>query len=95
MTLVINDATYQALGLDIEGIRMARVADGRSVESKVTSPVYIRWKNRNTACPARLLPGAKNVLLGAIPLEDMDLMVDMAHQCLVGVHGDEPLDEID
>jgi hypothetical protein len=31
------------------------------------------------------------VLLGAIPLEDMDLMVDPVNQRLVGVHGDEQL----
>lgn len=95
MTLYIDEATCAQLGLDITGTRMARVADGRSISSKVTSPVGIRWKNRYTSIPARVLPGAENTLLGAIPLEDMDLMVDMPHQCLVGAHGDEPLEEID
>jgi hypothetical protein len=27
----------------------------------------IHWKNRDTACPALLLPSAEEVLLGAIP----------------------------
>jgi len=29
------------------------------------------------------------ILLGAIPLEDMDLIVDPAKQELIGAHGDE------
>jgi hypothetical protein len=41
-------------------------------------------------CRPWVVPGAKEVLLGAIPLEDMDLMVDPVRQQLVGVHGDEP-----
>jgi hypothetical protein len=39
--------------------------------------------------PALLLPGAEEVLLGAIPLEDMDLVVDPAVRELKGAHGDE------
>lgn len=94
ITLIINKTTCQELGLEIEGTRISRVADGRRVEASVTSPVHIRWKDRETVCSARMLHGAKNTLLGAIPLEDMDLMIDMEHQCLVGVHGDQPVDEI-
>jgi hypothetical protein len=36
-----------------------------------------------------VLPGAEEVLLGAIPLEDMDLIVNPARQELTGAHGDE------
>jgi hypothetical protein len=42
-------------------------------------------------CQAWVIPNAKEILLGAIPLEDMDLMVDPAGRKLVGAHGDEPL----
>jgi hypothetical protein len=38
-----------------------------------------------------VLPGSEDVLLGVIPMEDMDLMVDPKHQEVVGVHGDEAL----
>jgi hypothetical protein len=37
------------------------------------------------------VPGAEEVLLGAIPLEGLDLMVDPTRQELTGAHGDEPL----
>jgi hypothetical protein len=53
-----------------------------------TDPVNILWKNRQTTLSAVVIPGAKNVLLGAIPLEAMDLMVNPVTQELVGVHGE-------
>ncbi|MDR2746552.1 MAG: hypothetical protein LBB77_03815 [Treponema sp.] len=42
-------------------------------------------------CTVRALvdTGAEEVLLGAIPLEDMDLIVDPAGRELRGAHGDE------
>jgi hypothetical protein len=53
--------------------------------------VEIHWQDRDTTCPALVLPDAGEVLLGAIPLEDMDLMVDPVRQVLTGAHGDEIL----
>jgi hypothetical protein len=50
--------------------------------------VNIRWKDRHTSCPAVVIPGAKSILLGAIPLEDMDLIINPLKQELVGAHGD-------
>jgi hypothetical protein len=65
------------------------MANGDRVIAKVTDPVAVHWKNRETACPALVIPNAKAILLGAIPLEGMDLMVDPVNQQLVGVHGEE------
>jgi hypothetical protein len=48
-------------------------------------------KYYSTAVPAIVLQGAGEVLLGAIPLEDMDLIVDPARRELTGAHGDEVL----
>jgi hypothetical protein len=56
---------------------------------RYTEPVKIYWEGRNTACPAIIIPGADNILLGAISLEDMDLIVDPQGRQLVGAHGDE------
>jgi len=36
-----------------------------------------------------VLPSAKEVLLGAIPLEGMDLIVDPARQTVIGAHGEK------
>jgi clan AA aspartic protease len=88
-TLVINEETRQKLGLVVRGLRRATLADGTSAPYQVTEPVEIHWKNRDTTCPALVIPGTARVLLGAIPLEDMDLIVDPQRQQLVGAHGDE------
>ncbi|GHV94648.1 hypothetical protein AGMMS50293_09680 [Spirochaetia bacterium] len=88
-TLVITEDLRQQLGLEIEGKRRTHFANGEKTECGVTEGVNIRWKDRHTTCPAVVIPGAQFVLLGAIPLEDMDLIVNPAKQELVGAHGDE------
>jgi hypothetical protein len=64
-------------------------ANGSRQECGFTEPIIVRWKKRLTAVNAVVIPGAKSILLGAIPLEGMDLMVDPVNQCLTGVHGEE------
>ncbi|MDR1929231.1 MAG: retroviral-like aspartic protease family protein [Treponema sp.] len=90
-SLVINEELCKTLGLSIRGLRSAELADGSKQNYQVTEPVEIHWKNRDTACKALVLPGARDVLLGAIPLEDMDLIVNPAQLELPGAHGDEIL----
>ncbi|MDR1147750.1 MAG: hypothetical protein LBK66_03885, partial [Spirochaetaceae bacterium] len=56
----------------------------------VADPVEIFWNDRDTISRPIVLSGETDeVLLGVYPLEEMDLMVDVVHQCLVGAHGDE------
>jgi len=88
-TLVINDEQSQKLGLLPNKDQAVHLADGRRLVCKVVSPVQILWKNRDTTCEAIVVPGARTVLLGAIPLEAMDLMIHPKKQELAGVHGDE------
>jgi len=88
MSLVINEELQQKLGLKVMRIRSALVANGQRVTCKETEPVEISWKDRGSSLNAVVIPGAKSVLLGAIPLEDMDLMVNPVTQELVGAHGD-------
>jgi len=88
MSLVINEELQQKLGLDVTKKRYALVANGQRVSCYETDPVNIIWKDRDATVCAVVIPGAKIVLLGAIPLEDMDLMVNPVTQELVGIHGD-------
>ena len=88
-TLVINEEVRQKLGLRIENYRQATLADGTVQSYAQTEPVRIHWKERNMICLPMLLPGAKEILLGAIPLEEMDLIVDPKNQELTGRHGDQ------
>jgi clan AA aspartic protease len=90
-TIVITEEIQQKLGLVIEGLRRATLADGVSTLYQLTEPVEIRWEDRFTTCRALVVPGADHILLGVIPLEDMDLMVDPTRQELTGAHGKEAL----
>jgi len=91
MRLVINEDIRAKLGLTVESSRTVYVAGGAGVSCKVTEPVRIRWKNRDATCRAWVLPTGDDVLLGVIPLEEMDLAVDTVNQELYGIHGDEPV----
>ncbi|MDR0313198.1 MAG: clan AA aspartic protease [Treponema sp.] len=88
-TLVINEAIRQQLGLEIESTQSAELADGSSQTYSKTEVVQIHWKNRNSACKALVVPNTSEVLLGAIPLEDMDLIINPSAQEITGAHGDE------
>jgi len=90
-TLVINEDIRQKLGLKTIETSESTLADGKTNTYDVTGGVKIRWKERSTILPAIVVPEADDILLGALPLEAMDLMVDPVHRRLVGVHGDKPL----
>jgi clan AA aspartic protease len=90
-TLVINEDVREKLGLTIKETSESTLADGKANMYDVTEGVEIRWKDRYTVLPAVVVPDAKDILLGALPLEAMDLMVDPVHGQLVGIHGDQPL----
>ena len=88
LNLVINEEVRQKLGLSITGESTALIANGQRVKCQLTEAVYVHWKNRKTPCSAVVIPEAKAILFGAIPLEGMDLMVDPVSQEVVGAHGD-------
>jgi len=89
LNLVITEELRRKLGLGVKGERTALIANGQRVTCKMTDAVEVYWKDRETVVPAMIIPGAEKVLLGAIPLEAMDLMVSPATQEVVGVHGDK------
>ena len=87
-TLIINEATREKLGLKVKKTSETTVAGGAKVPSRITEYVEVRWKDRNTACEAVVLSDEEEVLLGAYPLEGMDLMVHPKRQEVIGAHGD-------
>ena len=93
-TLVINEEIRQLLGLEIKATRQAELADGTKSKYGLTEPISVQWKNRTTICQAMVLPTSSEVLLGAIPLEGMDLIVNPISQELVGAHGEDILHKI-
>ncbi|MDR2418181.1 MAG: hypothetical protein LBD79_03920 [Treponema sp.] len=51
--------------------------------------VEVRWKDQNTACETVVIPDEEEVLLGAYPLEGMDIMVHPKRQEIIGAYGDK------
>ena len=88
-TLVISEELCRQLGLELVGTSPARQADNKKVTVYVAEPVEVHWKNRVMTCQPWVFSDSGEVLLGAIPLEDLDLIVDPTQQVLVGAHGDE------
>jgi clan AA aspartic protease len=88
-TLVMGEDICKKLGLSIEGLRRVTLAGGEKLVARVTEAIEIHWKNRKSTCNAMMLPGEHEVLLGAIPLEDMDLTVNPKKLELEGAHGEE------
>jgi clan AA aspartic protease len=62
------------LGLDVLQEREVRLADGSCVSVPYVGPVLVQFKNRTGVMGALVL--GDEVLLGAIPMEDMDLVVN-------------------
>ena len=88
-TLVIGEDMRKKLGLAVVGTRTVTLAGGSKAYCNVAEPVQICWKDRTSLTSPWVMPGEEDVLLGVIPLEEMDLIVDPVGQKLVGAHGDE------
>jgi clan AA aspartic protease len=81
--LTIDTSIKTQLGLDVFETMEVELADGSNQECEIVGPVDLRFKNRSTTCRALVLPGATEVLFGAIPLEGLDVLIDPKTQQLV------------
>jgi clan AA aspartic protease len=88
-TMVINDATREKLGLETTRTAPGILADGTQSEYKLAGPLEISWKDRSVICEALVIPDADENLLGAIPLEAMDLTINSRNEEIIGAHGDQ------
>jgi clan AA aspartic protease len=89
--LVINEQLFQQLGLDVMEERETTFANETKETCKVTEPLVINWEDRITTMPALVVNNVPDLLLGVLPLEGMDLIVDTVNQKLVGAHGNKPV----
>lgn len=81
--MCINESVQEQLQLAIVEKRKGQLADGRIVEYEVAGPIEVRFKNRRCVVDAMVLPGDNEMLLGSIPLEDMDVMIHPSRQELI------------
>jgi clan AA aspartic protease len=87
-TLIINEVLREKLGLAVVNKFDASLAVGSKTPCSVTEPVQIYWNGRSSSVQAWVLPNEDEILLGVIPLEEMDLIVDPSNRRLIGAHGD-------
>ena len=81
--LTINDDIKNQLGLPVIDKDLAELADGSIVDVDIVGPVDVRFENRRVTADAMVLPDATEILLGVIPLEGMDVMIDPKRQKLI------------
>ena len=81
--LCINEHIRNQLGVPTIRRHEAEFADGSLRMVDIVSPIEVTFENRGTTCEAMVMPGDAQVLLGAIPLEGMDVCVDPKRQRLI------------
>jgi clan AA aspartic protease len=87
--MAINENIQEQLQLPFKEKRKSIMADGSIVEHDVVGPIEVKFKNRSAVCNAIVLQGSNEPLLGAIPMEEMDVMIHPRKQELI-VHPDHP-----
>ena len=73
--MAINETIQEQLQLPYKEKRKSIMADGSVVEHDVVGPIEVRFKNRTAVCNAVVLQGDNEPLLGAIPMEEMDVLI--------------------
>jgi clan AA aspartic protease len=81
--LAIPELIKKQLDLQKVGELEAELADGSSIPLEVVGPVEVRFENRRTSVEALVVPDQTTVLLGAIPMEGMDVLVDPKRERLM------------
>src|SRR5882757_1492279 len=74
--MAVNEDIVACLGLPVaEEKRPIELANGKVVRLDVVGPIEVRFANRMAICSAFVLPGDSEPLLGAIPMEEMDVLI--------------------
>jgi clan AA aspartic protease len=81
--LVINEEIKDQLNLPVRGTQTIKLADETLLEVEIVGPVEVRFEDRTTSVRAYVLPGLEEILLGAIPLEGLDVIIDPLRERLL------------
>ena len=88
--IVLPQEAVEHLGLGRHGKTIVTFADDRRGEWEVAGPLTLRFGNRQGIFDCLVGPPASEALLGHIPLERLDLIVDPLKQTL-SVRPESPL----
>jgi hypothetical protein len=81
--MCINEQINGQLQLRERGRIPATLADGSIADLALVGPLEVIFENRRANVDALVLPGDAEVLLGAIPREYMDVLVDPRRRRLI------------
>ena len=81
LTLCIPEHMALQLKLETNNQREVTTADGRKQMVPYVGPIEILFENRNCFVGALVL--GDEVLLGAVPMEDMDIIISPSHRKLI------------
>jgi len=81
LMLCIPEHIAVQLDLQTESLREVTVADGRAMKIPYVGPVKVMFENR--LCFVGALVMGDEVLLGAVPMEDMDLLLSPSRQTVI------------
>ncbi len=83
LMLTINENIQEIMQFPVVEKKRFQLANREIGEYDLVSSVELRFKNRRTLCEAIVLPRDSEPLLGAIPMEAMDVVILVARQELV------------
>jgi clan AA aspartic protease len=79
----ITETVQEQLNLPFIEKRKAILGDGSIREFDVVGPITVKFKNRTATCSAMVLEGSSESILGAIPMEEMDVLIHPQRQELI------------
>ncbi len=93
--LVLPGRVVDELGLLSDGETTVRLADNRRERRQVVSNVWLQLLGRHGVFSAVIEPNRQDALIGAIVLEELDLLVDCGTQSIYPREPDSTLTEIE
>jgi len=93
--LVIPSAVAKQLGLEMSGSAKVRYADGHTADRSIAKGIQLTYGGRESVFNAIVEPDRESALIGAIVLEDLDLLVDCSGQRLVPRDPNQIVSEIE
>lgn len=87
--MAINENIQEVLQLPVIGKEKLELASGKVVYYDIVAPLEVRFEEYSAHCAAVVLPGDSEPLLGAIPMEAMNVIIHPNRQELV--HSSRPM----
>jgi clan AA aspartic protease len=81
--MAVTESLKRLLDLPKVDEMQAELGDGSIVQLEVVGPVEVRFQNRRTIVNAMVVPDNGDVLLGAIPMQGLDVLIDPKREQLI------------